>query len=72
MFGNLFRCQAIRTVAGALIMLPGPADTVREWLEQPRAEQRPTFDLLVNITLAAADHLPKAQPTVPTRIYPHP
>lgn len=53
-------------------MLPGPADTVREWLEQPRAEQRPTFDLLVNITLAAADHLPKAQPTVPTRIYPHP
>ncbi|MEV0298194.1 hypothetical protein [Nocardia sp. NPDC050710] len=60
-FAALSAYQAIRTVAGALIMLPGPHDPRREWLEEPRAELRPSFDDLVRITLSAAELLPRAK-----------
>ncbi|MBF6332345.1 hypothetical protein [Nocardia transvalensis] len=59
MFGSLYRYQAIRTVTGSLVMLPGPADTVRIWLEEPDGTQRPEFETLVAVTLDAAKRLPK-------------
>jgi hypothetical protein len=57
---KLFKFQAIRTVQGSLIMLPGPCDEVRFWLDEPVGESRPVFDTVVDIILDAAKSLPKA------------
>ncbi|WP_433204898.1 hypothetical protein ACQP1G_16930 [Nocardia sp. CA-107356] len=60
LFAKLFRCQAIGTVPGALVMLPCPADQVRFWLDQPEGMRRPPFDTVVEITLHAAKAFPGA------------
>ncbi|PXX53970.1 hypothetical protein DFR70_12691 [Nocardia tenerifensis] len=54
-----FKVQAIRTVQGALIPLPGPADTRRSWLEEPIGTTRPDFDTVVCVVLKAAEALPE-------------
>ncbi|WP_051407375.1 hypothetical protein [Nocardia sp. CNY236] len=57
---TLFKYQAIRTVHGSLITLPGPSDTRRIWMEEPIDENRPNFDTLATIVLEAARALPTA------------
>lgn len=42
---------------------------LREWSEQPQAERRAEFELLVTIALATADRLPTRKPA-PTGISP--
>ncbi|WP_327141312.1 hypothetical protein [Nocardia sp. NBC_01327] len=59
LFSKLYRVQAIRTPKGALIMLPGPADKVRVWLDAPIGTFRPPFNTAVAITLDAAKTLPR-------------
>ncbi|WP_228807832.1 hypothetical protein [Nocardia otitidiscaviarum] len=57
---RMFRVQAIRTVQGSLITLPGPTDERRVWVEEPVGTARPDFDTVVDIVLDAAKCLPKA------------
>ncbi|MET9491144.1 hypothetical protein [Nocardia sp. NPDC006630] len=57
LFSKLYRVQAIRTPKGAMIMLPGPADTMRVWLDSPVGTLRPPFDTAVAITLDSAKAL---------------
>lgn len=58
---KLFKFQAIRTVQGSLVTLPGPSDERRFWMEEPIGEDRPDFDTVVAIVLEAAKRLPKAR-----------
>ncbi|WP_280404546.1 hypothetical protein [Nocardia brasiliensis] len=57
---KLYRFQAIRTVQGSLVTLPGPDEERHSWLEEPVGEDRPDFDIVVDIVLATAKALPKA------------
>ncbi|MRH92930.1 hypothetical protein GFY24_36870 [Nocardia sp. SYP-A9097] len=59
LFSKLYRVQAIRTPKGALIMLPGPADKMRVWLDSPVSTLRPPFEKAVAITLDSANSLPR-------------
>lgn len=57
---QLFKYQAIRTVQGSLVTLPGPDDERRHWVEEPIGEERPDFDTVVSIVLDAAKNLSQA------------
>lgn len=57
---QLFKYQAIRTVQGSLVTLPGPDDERRHWVEEPVGEERPDFDTVVSIVLDAAKNLSQA------------
>lgn len=49
--------QAIRTVTGSPIVLPGPADEVHVWLDPPTGTLRPEFRTVEAVTCSAAAQL---------------
>ncbi|MEU6562594.1 hypothetical protein [Nocardia nova] len=58
---KLFSLQAISTVKGSIVTLPGPRDRHRLlWLEEPVGPDRPDFETVVDIVLEAAQRLSKA------------
>ncbi|ATL70763.1 hypothetical protein [Nocardia terpenica] len=51
------QAQAIRTVPGSPIVLPGPADEVHVWLDPPSGTLRPEFRTVEAVTCSAAAQL---------------
>lgn len=56
-YAGLYRNEAIRTVQGVMIPLPGPDDEIRTWLDEPIGHERADFDTVAAITVTVGDKL---------------
>ncbi|MGW0047011.1 hypothetical protein GV791_09420 [Nocardia cyriacigeorgica] len=54
---SLFRYQAIRTVSGSHIALPGPSGGPRRWRWHPRGRDREAFATIADLTITVGERM---------------